>query len=143
MTTPGEMVANLGKNWRMDRARKKLGEDDTVTLLANKAGIIEQEQNTHVGYPPELFQQIPREKGDDSVLGRDHLVGRICVLSQLLLGQRQPLVRQLLVDIDRPGRPRLVLGREEIFDGERGHLCIECRDFAPSGRGLGHERHGD
>jgi hypothetical protein len=32
MTTPGEMVENFGKNWRMDRARKKLA-DEKIRFL--------------------------------------------------------------------------------------------------------------
>lgn len=81
----------------------------------------------HVGYAPELLEEISGEKCDDGVLGGDDLVGRVYVL---LLDPALcvEIVRgQVLVDIDAAGRSWL------LFAGEKGADLECCELFVPEG----------
>jgi hypothetical protein len=81
-------------------------------------------ENSHVGYPPELLEQVPRQKGDDSVLGRDNLVGRVNVFGPNATFAIEVVRWQVLIDIYGPRGSGLLLLDEKVLYVERSKLAV-------------------
>ena len=108
-------------------------------------GEVENGVHSHVSYPSKLFQQIPREKSDDCVLGGDDLVRRIDVLLVELALVISVVWREVLVDDDGAGRTEESLPGEEILNVEGSQLVVPRKGAAGfllplgshDGRGVG------
>lgn len=69
-------------------------------LVGNQLASKMKATNLHIGYTPELLEQVSGNEREDGVLGGDNLVRSIlCPLQNLALCIKE-LWRQLLVDVD-------------------------------------------
>lgn len=82
----------------------------------------------HVGDPPKLLKQIPREKSDDGVLGGDDLVRGVLVLLEHPVFLVVIVVRQGFVNEDGARGPRSALAGEEVLDAPVGQLVVPAHE---------------
>lgn len=82
----------------------------------------------HVGDPPKLLEQVPREESDDGVLGRDDLVRSVLVLLEHLVFLVVIVVRQGFVNEDGARGPRGALAGEKVLDAPVGQLVVPAHE---------------
>lgn len=93
---------------------------------------------SHVGYPPKLLEQVPRQKGDDGVLGRNDLVGRVDMLGPDATFAIEVVRGQVLIGIYGPGGTGLLLLDEKVLYVECSELGVTACDT----RGPARQKHG-
>ena len=110
-----------------------------------KEGVVDRNLDSPVGYSPELLEKVSWDKGDDSVLGGDNLVGGIDMVLCDPVFLVVVVVGEVLVDKDGSGGPRLAFTGEQGLDVEGGELVVPDGDAEVALRRHGRlgERGGD